>query len=45
MKSHRLDILYTLRTSPEIHTRANPQELMDQVGNAAEKPFLGRALM
>ena len=45
MKSHRLDMLYPLRTSPEIHTRANPQYRMDQVGNAADQQFLGRALM
>ena len=45
MKSHRLDILNPQRTSAEIHTRANLQYLMDQGGNAAEKPFLGRALM
>jgi len=27
MKSHRINILYPLGTSPEIHTRANPQYL------------------
>ena len=44
-EDHRLHILYPPGTSPEIHTEANPQYRMDHVGNAAEKPFLGRALM